>query len=303
MKKAVVDVGSNSVLLLVGELQRDRWVPVFESSRVTALGEGTKQTGLLSPEGTNRTLDALALAWQEAQAHGAYDIRAAATMAARIARDTPEFLLRAANQGTPVEVLSGEREAELGLRAVVEDSIADGCERVSIIDPGGHSTELVTADRSEKGWQVRLRRSFAIGTLGLRGGSLASERVDGMSLMRASQEVDDAVGLCYRPFEAGRAVVLGAAGTNLVSIRDKLTSWQPSQVHGASLDYEEVSKAAGWLGAMSDAERAKIVGLEPGRERTIHIGALILERFLFALRTGGCLVSIRGWRHAWLSEG
>lgn len=286
------------MLLLVSERQEDGWLPVFESSCVTALGEGTKQTGLLSPEGAARTLDALQLAWRDAQAHGAYDVRAAATMAARIARDTPEFLARAARQGTPVEVLSGDREADLGMKAVLDDPEFASFKRISIIDPGGHSTELVTAENGAP----LFRRSFPVGTLALRGGRLASETVDGPALLGAAAEIDDSIGLCYRPHESGQAVVLGAAGTNLVSIRDQLETWQPGRVHGATLDFEEASKAAAWLGAMTDAERATVIGLESGRERTIHIGALILERFLFALRTGSCKVSVRGWRHAWLAE-
>ena len=49
---------------------------------------------------------------------------------------------------------------------------------------------------------------------------------------------------------------------------------------------------------MTDAERAAVPGMEPGRERTMHLGALILERCLFALGAEKCRVSIRGWRYA-----
>jgi exopolyphosphatase / guanosine-5'-triphosphate,3'-diphosphate pyrophosphatase len=53
---------------------------------------------------------------------------------------------------------------------------------------------------------------------------------------------------------------------------------------------------------MTDAERSQVAGIEPGREKTIHIGALILERFLYALRQERAVVSVRGWRHAMLAE-
>ena len=98
-------------------------------------------------------------------------------------------------------------------------------------------------------------------------------------------------------------MVLGATGTNLVSIREKLKAWEPDKVHGAVLDYEEISRAVGWLMPMTDAQRRDVPGMEPGREKTIHIGALILERFLFALRASSCGVSVRGWRHALLENG
>ena len=51
---------------------------------------------------------------------------------------------------------------------------------------------------------------------------------------------------------------------------------------------------------MSDEERAAVPGIEKGREKSLHIGALILERFLFAVRAESCVVSTRGWRYAYL---
>ena len=50
--------------------------------------------------------------------------------------------------------------------------------------------------------------------------------------------------------EAGAVVALGATGTNLVSIRERMATWQPERVHGAFLDYEEVSRAVAWLSEM-----------------------------------------------------
>lgn len=299
MRAAVVDVGSNSVLLLVSERRAEGWVPIHEETAVTALGEGTKQTGLLSEPAMEATLAALERQFQSARDHGAERIRAAATMAARIARNTPELQARAAAQGTPVEVLSGDDEAELGFRAVAQDPVFAAHDRLSIIDPGGHSTELVTADRTAAGWRVGFQRSYPVGTLGLRADGMG-ESPDVGQVLRTIAQIDDLIGLAYRPNQAGHAVTLGATGTNLISIRERMTHWQPERVHGAWLDYEEVSKAVGWMMPMTDAERAAIPGMEPGRERTLHLGALVLERFLHALRVLGTSVSVRGWRHALL---
>lgn len=303
MRKAVIDVGSNSVLLVVAELQEGQWTSIFEDTDVTALGEGTKATGLLGEPGVTATLEALDRFYKRARELEAESILAGVTMAARIATNTPEFLARAEAQNTPVFVLSGEQEAELGFLSVATDPLFASQSRISIIDPGGQSTELVTADRVGSEWVVRFRRSYPVGTLGLRSTNFPNERIDPMAMLKGASYIDDLIGLCYRPNQSGVAVVLGASGTNLISIREKLMTWIPERVHGARLDYEEVSKAFGWLGPMSDNERAGVPGLEPGRERTIHLGALILERFLFALRTGECLVSVRGWRHALLERG
>ena len=294
MPKAVVDVGSNSVLLLVAEDGKT----LYETSAVTSLGEGTKRTRLLGEAGMIRTLDALKRAFDDARIHGATEIRAAATMAARIATNTPEFQARAATQGTPVEVLSGEDEAELGFLAVADDPTFAGTDRLSIVDVGGQSTELVTAIRHDGRWERVFGKSFPIGTLALKDGTLADESPDGPSVFAASALIDDL--LAEVDHLGGTPVALGATATNLVTIRDGMAVWEPERVHGAWLYYGEIGAAVGRLMPMTDAERAALVGMEPGREKTLPAGALILERFLHALKAKGCAVSVRGWRHAML---
>lgn len=302
MRRAVIDVGSNSVLLVVAEKRGGSWHPVFEDTSVTALGEGTKSTGMLGEVGMANTLATLKEFFYQAHEHGAGQICAAATMAARIANNADEFLSRAAAQGTPVSILTGEDEAELGFQSVASDPMVAGVDRISIIDPGGHSTELVTADRNAAGWNVRFRRSYPLGTLGLRSSHFLNERLEPPEILSGVAYVDDMIGLCYRPRQAGVVVVLGASGTNLIAIRDQILEWDPDRIHGEKLGYEDVSKMLGWLGEMTDAERAAVPGLEKGRQKTVHLGALILERFLFALRAEDCLVSVKGWRHALLEN-
>ncbi|HVT13419.1 MAG TPA: hypothetical protein VHE55_14225 [Fimbriimonadaceae bacterium] len=303
MRKAAIDIGSNSVLLTIEESSPDGWRMVFESTDVTSLGEGTKETGLLSEGGIERTLRALRNAFQIAHEKHCESIVAAATMAARIARNTQDFVNRAEKQGTPIIVLTGEQEAELGFRSVADDAMFSSSKRISIIDVGGQSTELVTADREGSGWRVLFRRSYPIGTLGLRGSILRDESPDGRALLRAVCEIDDTIGLVYLPNQCGEVIALGATGTNLITIREGMSEWDPKRVHGARLDYEEVSKAVGWLCGMTDAQRRGVIGMEPGREKTLHIGALILERFMHAVRALGCSVSVRGWRHALIEQG
>lgn len=300
-RRAVIDVGSNSVLLTVSEASTDGWQQIYEDTAVTALGEGTKATGLLGERGISTSLEAIARFFSIAQSLGA-SVVAAATMAARIATNTPHFLTRGKAQGTPISILSGDDEAQLGFDSVASDPLFSNYDRLSIVDPGGQSTEIITADRVNHSFAVGFRKSFPIGTLGLKSTLLPQESIDSMSVLRATSKIDDLIGLRYRPHQCGHVVVLGATGTNLISIREGLTKWEPERVHGAWLDYEEVSKSLGWMMGMTDEERSKIVGMEPGREKTIHLGALILERFLFALAAEGCSVSVRGWRHALLES-
>lgn len=306
MRRAAVDVGSNSVLLTVEEASPDGWRPVLETSEVTALGEDAKRTGLLKPEAIARTLAAVRRAFGRARDLDASEVRAAATMAARIAENRSELLAAAAGQRTPITVLSGEAEAALSLLSVVLDARFAESGRVSVIDIGGHSTEVSRAERSPGtrfGWSIAQSVSLPIGTLALIAESLVAECPDSGALLRASAEVDGALRSIASEEPAGEAVTVGATGTNLVTVRDALAEWDASRVHGAMLTFEEVARAVGELSRLTLAERGRLVGMEPGREKTLHAGALILERAMHALRVERVAVSVRGWRHAWLELG
>lgn len=289
MRRAVVDVGSNSVLLTIAEQADGAWKQLFETSEVTGLGSEVKQTGAIAEDNALVTLQALASAKAHAD-HFEAEFRAYGTMALRLATNAADFLERAADQDTPVTVITGDTEAEFGFACVAEDPLfAD--EDVVVVDVGGHSTEVSTKDS---------RTSFPVGTLGLRSSQLIAESPDSGAILQASAILDSA--FAELPKAASRVVGLGASVTNLVSIREALAEWKPARVHGAVLAYEEVSRFVGRSMRMTDAERAALVGIEAGRERTIHIGALIVERAMLALGAEAIYVSIRGWRHAMLSR-
>ena len=209
-----------------------------------------KLTGLLGEAEMTRTLAALAEFANIARDLRVGSFEPVGTMAVRIAQNQSDFLSRAASQDTPVTVLSGDDEARLGFLAVADDPLFADFPRLSIVDPGGNSTELATADRTPTGWVTQFRKSYDVGALGLRDGVLQNESPDFKARLAAVQELDAKIGMDYLPGQSGTVVVLGATGTNLVSIREKLTDWNPDIVHGAILDYEEVGRAVGvgWSG-------------------------------------------------------
>ncbi len=298
MRRAVIDVGSNAVVLAVSEHTRSGWASALDTSTVTALGEGLQHTQRLNDQAIERTLRAVKQAWADACSYDA-EIQAWGTMALRVAEDADRFLRLAEEQGTPVRVLPGEDEARLGLLSVALDPTFDG-DRISLIDVGGHSTEVGTYDRADSG--IRFMMSVPLGTLALRGFCDEDGSMTGMSLLRACSAADDAIGFASRPGEAGTVVAVGASATNLVALSQQLKQWLPELVHGAALSYEEVSRFVAHLAPMTDEQRATLVGLETGREFTIHLGALLLERCLHAFRAESLRVSVRGWRHAIIED-
>lgn len=262
------------------------------------MGDGLRETKRLNDAAIERTLRALKQAWVNARSYEA-NVQAWGTMALRIAENADQFLRLAGEQDTPVRVLSGEEEARLGLLSVALDRTFQGT-RVSLVDVGGQSTEVGTYDRKED--RILFMKSVPMGTLALRSYCEKDGSLAGVSLLQACTAIDDTIGFVSRPGEAGTVVAVGASATNLVTLLHQMERWNPTRVHGVSLAYEEISRFVAQASAMTDDERATLVGLEKGREFTIHLGALLLERCLHAFRSESLHVSVRGWRHAIIED-
>lgn len=155
---AAIDAGTNSCRILVGavnivNLHRnyfklrsldDRPVRIVDSySRIVGLGEGLAQTGCLSEEGMERTLEALSVCRERLSLHRVERVRAVATEACRQARNTDELIQRALREtGILLEVISPPEEAQLVLKGclkVMHESVAYGV----MLDIGGGSTEII----------------------------------------------------------------------------------------------------------------------------------------------------------------
>src|SRR5512132_3176357 len=163
---AAVDIGTNSVLLLVAERGADgKLRAVADEAEITRLGRGVDRTGLLSPEGMSATLAVLERYVRQARAAAAQDIVVTATSAARDARNGAEFLQAARTRtGVEVRVISGEEEAGLSYRAATDDFASEaGGRPLLVIDVGGGSTEFVLG----KGRAVSFARSLDIGSVRL----------------------------------------------------------------------------------------------------------------------------------------
>ena len=162
-RRAVIDVGTNSTKLLVGDVADGQVTPVHETSRQTRLGEGFYDTHHLQPEPIARTAAAIAELTARARELQAQSIRVVATSAARDA-DNPEALLSAIRDaaGLCVELISGAQEADWAFRGVTSNpELAH--QRLLILDLGGGSTEFILGE----GIAQHFRHSFPLGTVRL----------------------------------------------------------------------------------------------------------------------------------------
>jgi exopolyphosphatase/guanosine-5'-triphosphate,3'-diphosphate pyrophosphatase len=296
---AAIDVGTNSVLLLVAEKDaRGRLGAVLEQAEITRLGRGVDSTRTLSPQAIEETLAVVVRFVASARAEGAEGIVISATSAARDATNGPAFLTQARERtGLALEVLSGDDEARLSFASAFADF--GGAGPLTMVDIGGGSTEIVLGDAHG---DISFRKSYDVGSVRL------TERLlhDDPPASSELGALRSAVRKAFKdlPKATPGAVLVGIAGTvtTLYAVHVGMATWDPERVHGAELTRDEVEAVVAKLAALPVSRRRVLPGLQPKRADVIVAGGLILEGVMKSLGLERLRVSERGLRWGLLAE-
>lgn len=286
----VIDIGSNSVRLVVYEGAVRAPTPIFNEKVLCGLGRAIATTGRLGAESIERTLAALVRFRSIARILAVKNVRAIATAAVRDAADGPEFIGRAEKAcGTKVEVLSGETEARLVAQGIMMGFIdADGIAG----DLGGGSLELIELSRDK----LQKAATLPVGGLWLIDAS-------GAKIDKAQPLVDEAMDEVPwladgkdRPFYA-----VGGSWRALAHLHMEQTDYPLRVTHGYTIPTEEaiafceVVRKAKKLSSLSGIE-----GLARARREVLPYGALVLERLLKTVAPSKVVFSIFGIREGLL---
>ncbi len=293
---AVLDIGTNTVLLLVGRRGPDGAVEVIEDrARITRLGEGLARGSALRPAAVERTLAALSDHVARARALGVPGGRivAAATAGVRMATDAEAFLARAAQVvGLPVRVLSGEEEAALSFASVAADEPAGP---LRVLDIGGGSTELAVG----RDGKVSSVASFRLGSVHLweRFAGADPPGREGFEAMAAHA----AACLAERPVSPHpRLSALAGTATTTAALLLGLSTYDRTRVDGSTFEREAVRGLGAHLAAMPIEARSRLPCLPTGRADVIVAGIAILVAALDHCGAKTLVVRDRGHRYALL---
>ena len=290
MRVAAVDCGTNSVRLLVADLEHGRLGELHREMRVVRLGQGVDHTGLLSPEAVERTRVALVDYAATCRSMGVERTRMVATSATRDARNRSEFTDMVEQVlGVAPEVVSGDEEAALSFAGATGE--LDGGGPFLVVDIGGGSTEVVLGtDR------VQAALSVDVGCVRLTERHLvddpptfaqvAAARVD---VMAALDRVAAAV-----PVEQARtAVGLAGSVTTVAALALGLPAYDSEAIHLSRLSAKHIRVVSELLLGMTRAQRAALPVMHPGRVDVIGGGALVLEAVVERFGLSEVLVSER----------
>lgn len=303
---AVIDVGTNSVKLLVADVRDQAVTPVLETSEQTRLGAGFYDSHQLQPERIDHTARVVGRFAAQARELGAIRVRVIATSAAREAKNGAD--LRAAldtASGIVTEVISGEQEADWGFAGVVSNPVFAG-RPLMILDVGGGSTEVILGCSGPRPVRPDFRQSFPLGSVRylerFRCGTaptaadLASVRAALADYLR--REVRAALEQAKAPLEVQTAVGIGGTTAILALIHHRCVQFDRELIEATEFSAPALTELVERLWSLPLEERRKLPGLPPERADVILFGAAIYEAILREFRLTTLAISLRGLRYA-----
>lgn len=295
---ASIDIGTNSVLLLVVERDTDegKLVAVEQRATITRLGEGVDRTGELAAAATERTLACLADYAERIARLGVERVEVVATSAMRDARGGPDFASEVEGVlGTRPRIIAGSEEAELTFVGAISGLSLDSAS-LGVFDIGGGSTELIRADRVTDEYTIAEAVSLDIGSVRLHERCLANDPPTHAEYLELREVVRENLAAMPQFGDSPRLIGVAGTVTTLAALQMGLSSYDGETVHGSFMPIGELSDLRARLWSMSLKERKALPGLQPMRADVIIAGAVIAEEIVLAAGAEGVTVSDRGVR-------
>lgn len=290
---SVIDIGTNTILMLTVEPRGGSIVVVDDHHEVARLGRGIDATRTIMPEAFDRMQVFLERYRRIAEELGSERIVAFGTSALRDAENSDEFIaVMHERTGIEIEVLSGDDEARWTYVGALFGLDLDS-RRVAVLDIGGGSTELAFGDQSAV-WQAL---SADIGAVRITERFLSELPPSPADLEAAIEYADELTATFFDvPSET---TLVGVAGTvtTLAAIAQNRERFDADELNGTVLTYEQIESIASKLSLMTESQMADVPQIAAGRADIILGGALILRAAMMRLDANEIVVSTRGVRY------
>jgi exopolyphosphatase/guanosine-5'-triphosphate,3'-diphosphate pyrophosphatase len=302
-RRAVIDIGTNSVKLLVADVCLQVVTPVLEESRQTRLGEGFYAERRLQPNPILRTAEAVKAFGGKAMDAGAKSVRVIATSAARDAVNQADLVkaLRTV-AGTELEVISGSLEAQWVFEGVTSNPDLAGL-RLLIMDLGGGSTEFILGEHAH----ARFSRSYPLGCLRMLEKLRPPDHPTREDLQRCLEQVRTFLQEHVAPelkeklgYLPGAAILVGTGGTAtlLARMETRMEGFHRERIEATALDPKSVRFWLERLWGMPLAERRQVPGLPANRADVILMGVAVYAAVMEEFHLEELRISTRGLRYA-----
>lgn len=307
MLSAAVDVGSNTLRIIIGSITDNKLSRIYTDRAITRLAQEIEETGKLSEENITKSISVLKKFSQAISRYGADHIRAVGTSAIREAENSNEFIDRAFKAaGILIEPISGIREAELTIKGVLL-GFKDINQPSIIIDIGGGSTEWIAHDSKSANNPI-LSGTIPIGSVNLHERFIKTDPPSQGDISAMNSEIKAMLeqGILKRvqndSFRVRDIIGTGGTITTLASLDLKLAAYDPEKVQMHGVPIGKLYRIKDMLVSLPLRERANITGLEPGRADLIIPGIMLTIKLLELFKCDEITVSDYGLLEGILKE-
>ena len=292
MKAAVIDIGTNTVRLLIAEASADgKWLDVVREVEIARLGEGVDRNREINPQAMERTLAILEGYRDLIFEHGVRKVRVVSTSAMRDARNSADFIAMVERRlGLQIEVISGEEEGRLTFAGAASESAVAPGGMTLVVDVGGGSTEYIWGVDGS----VLDAVSIDIGAVRLTELFFNSDPPTDTELAAARAMIGERTRAVFERILAAKPNALVAvAGTapQLAAVLYSVEPYDPARIHGARITHGELQDLVAKLASIDLNARKLLTGMHPKRADVIIAGALILDETLQRLGIAEMVIS------------
>jgi exopolyphosphatase/guanosine-5'-triphosphate,3'-diphosphate pyrophosphatase len=280
MRVGVVDCGTNSIRLLIADIESGNFREVTRQMQVVRLGQGVDETNQFHPDAISRTFAAVDLYAAEITRRGVEKIRFCATSATRDALNRNVFVDGVKERlGIEPEVISGDEEARLSFAgATREFSRVDG--PFLVVDIGGGSTEFVLGTDS-----VDSAISVNIGCVRMTERHFRNDPPTADEIAIARRDIQNAIDIAYASVDIKSAktlVAVAGTATTVAAAALNLPEYDRHAIHLSRISAEQVHTVSNNFLNMKREDRAALGYMHPGRVDVISAGSLVLSEIMRA---------------------
>ena len=281
MRVAAIDCGTNSIRLLIADVQGENFREVIREMEIVRLGQGVDQTGEFHPDAIARTLAAVDKFALEITRRGVEKIRFCATSATRDATNRDLFIEGVKSRlGIAPDVISGEEEARLSFAGATKD-LTDSLAPFLVIDIGGGSTEFVIGNRN-----VESAKSVNIGCVRMAERHLKSDPATISEIESAQKDIKTAITEANQVVDIKSAkslIAVAGTATTVAAAALDLPQYDRYAIHLSRISATKTHEVSEMFLKMNRSQRAALGYMHPGRVDVIGAGSLVLSEIVKAV--------------------
>lgn len=280
MRVAAIDCGTNSIRLLIADIDESNFREVIRDMEIVRLGQGVDETGQFHPDAIARTLAAVDKFAAEIAKRGVEKIRFCATSATRDATNRHLFVDGVRERlGIEPEVISGDEEAALSFAGAIKD-LDPSNGPFLVVDIGGGSTEFVFGTST-----VEAARSVNIGCVRMTERHFASDPATAEQIEAARADIQAAIAQAAAvvPITTAKTLVaVAGTATTVAAAALDLPEYDRYAIHLSRISAQQVHDAATMFATSNREQRLALGYMHPGRVDVIAAGSLVLSEIMKA---------------------